>query len=79
MSNSVKRGLVDADISAYKKAKHADMVKLTRYAIAMPFGDLCKMHKDKALQLGPISPSVVFLRALIFARLVYGQRNGKVP
>jgi hypothetical protein len=66
------------DYRAYQHATHADLIKLTRQLIAMPFGELTKIHKEQARALGATSPGVVFTRAVMFCRLANGQiKNGK--
>lgn len=59
------------DYQNYQHASHGQLMDLTRSLISMPYGDLVKLHKKKAEELGATSPSVVFMRAVLFMRLAY--------
>lgn len=72
LSDSARLG----DYKRYQNASHAELMQLTRELIAMPFGDLTKLHKDEAQKLGATSPGVVFIRAVIFTRLANNQTKG---
>lgn len=57
----------------YDNATHEDLLRLTRALFNLPYGDLVKLHKDKAKELGSRSPSAVWIRAVIFSRIVSGR------
>jgi hypothetical protein len=48
-------------------------MRLTKLLLNMPLGDLSKMHKDKAAELGVRSPSAVWIRATLMARMAMMQ------
>jgi hypothetical protein len=66
----------DHDKIHYMALTHGEFLKLTRYLWGIPFGELTNFHKAKANEMEATSPSVVYVRAIIFARLVAAQERG---
>jgi hypothetical protein len=61
----------------YEQATHADLMRLTRLLLNMSLGDLGKMHRDKAAELGFRSPSAVWIRAVLMTRMAMMQDRRK--
>lgn len=65
----------DHDKAQYLARTHVEFIELTRALWRIPFGDLSRLHKEKARELGATSPTTVFVRAILFARLVAAQEK----
>jgi len=66
------------DQRLFQNATHANLLRLARAFLDMELGDLVKIHKSKAAELGATAPSVVFIRAIIIARMAASMKGEKL-
>lgn len=69
----------EEDAKQYRERSHLELIQLTRALWNLPLGELTDLHKRQAVLLSPVSPSTVFVRAVVFARLVAAQERGGAP
>lgn len=63
------------DQRLWMDAKLPDLLRLATLFMDMPLGDLVKHHKLKVEEMGATSPSAVFTRAIIIARMARGMKG----
>ncbi len=76
MDSPAQADTPEEDVRLYKERSHSELIRLTRAMWRIPFGALTDLHKVQAAKLGATSPSTVFLRSIILARLVAAQERG---